>query len=315
MNAPAETRRQAQAGLTAIGLVLLSSLLYVVGYGLSKALVTTYGLTPLQVTFLRCALVLAAGCGAAAWPHSRLTWRRILNPARAWEQRAASAAVVCSIYLSVLAYGLMPVTDASALGFMTPLLLTALAGLVLRERVSLNRWLGAAVGFGGMLFIVRPGAGVVPIGLAASVGSALAYAFYQVFIRRLRDVATSFDSVIQVALAGFVLLAGAMAVSWHPISLAAFGVAAAATAVQTAGLVCIVAALRRGEASQLAPWQFSGLLWAVLLDVVAFALPPSIGSLVGCALILAGGFLAHAGGRKAASPAPDCKSGQPALRE
>ena len=68
--------------MAATGLILLSGLLYVLGYSLSKHLVGTDGLTPFQVTFLRCTLVLAGSLAAAAWPAGGVTLRRILRPER-----------------------------------------------------------------------------------------------------------------------------------------------------------------------------------------------------------------------------------------
>lgn len=78
------TMRRGNTAAEAIGFILLSSLLYVLGYSLSKRLVDTCQLTPVQVTFLRCALVLGGGLATTAWPSSGLTWRRILRPADAW---------------------------------------------------------------------------------------------------------------------------------------------------------------------------------------------------------------------------------------
>lgn len=244
------------AARVAIGFVLVSGLLYVLGYSLSKVLVSTYGLTALQVTFLRCALVLTASCAALPWPQTGVTWERLWRPARTWEQRAAAAALVASNAFAVLAYSIMPVTAASALGFTAPLLLTALGGLVLRERVPIGRWLGTAAGFAGMLLIIKPGTSPAAFaGIAASVGAAATYAIYQVLVRRLREVATSLDTAMQVALVGVILLAGTMFAFWHQVGWTAFGVVLVFTVVQTAALASIAAALRRSEASRLGPWQ------------------------------------------------------------
>ena len=281
--------------LAAIGFVLLSSLLYMMGYSLSKSLVSTYGLTAVQVTFLRCALTLTASCAAMSWPGSGVTWTRIWRPARAWEQRAAAAALVVSNALAILAYSMMPVTAASALSFTTPLLLTALGALALGERVLAGQWFGTAAGFAGMLLIVKPGASSALIGIAASIGAALTYAAYQIMVRRLRDVATSLDTMMQVSLVGVILLVGAMFAFWREIGWTAFGVVLVFTIVQTAALGSIAAALRRGEASRLAPWQFSGLLWAMMLDIAMFGAVPSVGSLLGATLIVAGALLAQHG--------------------
>lgn len=282
--------------MKAIGLTLLSSLLYVFGYALSKLLVGSYGLSAPQVTFLRCAIVLTAAVFALPFPRSGVSVRRILNPARAWEQRAAAVSLVASNALAVAAYGLMSVTSASALSFLTPMILVGLSGVVLHERVPLVRWVAVVAGFAGVLLIVRPGDGTAPWGIAAGVAGALTYAVYQVLIRRLRAAATSLDTAIQVSLAGVVLLAGAMGVFWRDLSLQGFGVMVLCTAVQTAALACIAAALRRGEASRVAPWQYSGLIWAMVMDAVAFGTAVPLPALLGAGLIVGGGVLAQAGG-------------------
>lgn len=291
---PGTGTRRGSTSPAAIGLTVLSGLLYVLGYTLSKGLVTDHGQSPLQVTFLRCVVILLAGLAATAWPGNRLTWRRLLRPERAWEQRAAAAALVASNALAVLAYTLLSVTAASALGFTAPLLLALLGGLFLRERVSLGRWLGTLVGFAGMLLIVRPGGEASLPGVAAAFGGALTYAAYQILVRRLREVATALDTILQVALVGVVLLAVPVLADWRPLSLPVAGLVVAVTVVQTAALASIAVALHRGEASRLAPWQFSGLLWAMALDAVFLhALPTPLG-LAGALLVIGGGVLAQA---------------------
>lgn len=277
----------------AIGLTVLAGLLYVLGYTLSKGLVTDHGLSPLQVTFLRCVVILVVGVAATAWPGNTLTWRRLLRPERAWEQRAAAAALVASNALAVLAYTLLSVTAASALGFTAPLLLALLGGLFLREQVSLGRWLGTLLGFAGMLLIVKPGGEAGLLGIAAAFAGAFTYAVYQVVIRRLREVATTRDTILQVALVGVILLAVPVAADWRPLSLVSAGLVVMVTVVQTAALASIAAALHRGEASRLAPWQFSGLLWAMALDAIVLHATPTPGSLLGACLVIGGGVLAQ----------------------
>ena len=284
-------------GVAAIGLILLSGLLYVLGYSLSKHLVSTDRLTPIQVTFLRCSLVLGGSLVAAAWPSGGVTLRRILRPQRPWEQRVAAASLVASNALAVVAYGLMDVTAASALGFVAPLLLTALGGLVLRERVSAPRWFGAALGFAGVLLVVGPWQGASALGIAAALAAAGAYAVYQVLLRRLRDVATAVDTTMQVGLVGVVLLAGGMVTFWRPLDLEVLGLVVLFTAIQTVALACLAAALRRGEASRLAPWQYTGLIWAMVLDAIMFGVLPGATSLGGGLMIMAGGIVAQLGPR------------------
>lgn len=277
----------------AVGLTVLSGLLYVVGYTLSRALVVSHGLSPLQVTFLRCVIVLGAGLALIAVPRAGVTWRRLLRPSGAWTQRVAAALLVGSNALAVLAFSLMSVTAASALGFTAPLILAVLGGLVLRERLSAKRLLGTLLGFVGMLVIVKPGGGASTMGVAAAFGGALTYAVYQILIRGLRGAATTLDTLLQVALVGTILLGPPMVFDWHPVSPVAAGLVLAVTVVQTAALASIAAALRRSEASRLAPWQFTALLWAMGLDAILYQAVPTVVSLLGCVLIIVGGVLAQ----------------------
>lgn len=277
----------------AILLVVLSSLLYVIGYSLSKTLVVSYGLSAMQVTFLRCGLVLAGAIAMAFLSSTDITWRRIWFPARPLAQRATAAALVASNILLIVSYSLIQVTDASAIGFTTPIMITIMGVILLGERVSPVGWLGIAIGFAGMLLIVKPGgshtlslAGVVAGGCAAFM-----YALYQIMIRRLRDDATSIDTALQVSVVGFFILIFTTPWMWHSLSSEGFLVAAIFTIVQTAAMVSIAAALRLGEASRLAPWQFFGLIWAMIIDTLMFNTMPAMTSIIGGGLILGGGLL------------------------
>lgn len=277
----------------AVWLTILSGLLYVVGYTLSRNLVVDHGLNPLQVTFLRCVVVLGTGILMVVASWGNLTWRRLLLPPGAWMQRGAAALLVGSNVLAVLAYSLMSVTAASALGFTAPLMLAVLGGLILRERLSAGRVLGTLLGFVGMLTIVRPGGDASTLGIAAALGGAATYAVYQILIRRLRNSAATLDTLLQVAIVGTVLLGPLMIVDWRPIGLVAAGLVLAVAAVQTAALACIAAALQLSEASRLASWQFTALLWAMALDAFLFQIVPTLVGLAGCALIVVGGTLAQ----------------------
>ncbi|WP_158806260.1 MULTISPECIES: DMT family transporter [unclassified Acidisoma] len=286
----------------AILLVLASTLLYAVGYAITKTLIDTWHYGAVQLFVLRSVISLALVMGIGmARRNLRVSPSRLLRPPQAWAQRFAAAALVLSSVLAFLAYGLLPMTIASAFGFTAPLLVTGLGGLVLRERVPALRWVAVAIGFLGMLLIVRPrgGAHLHWLGIAASLGAALTYAIYQILIRRLKDAATTADAVAQAALVGIVLLGVPMLLLWRPIGPLAALLILAATLGQTAGLATIAAAIRQGQVSQLAPWQYSGILWSVLLDATLFGHLPHGLALAGIALIIAGGLMARSG--KAAS--------------
>lgn len=176
-------------------------------------------------------------------------------------------------------------------------MLTVMSFLLLSESVNLFRWIGVIIGFWGMLFIVGQGlftsetSNISIIGAMAALGSACMYAFYQISVRSLRQQVNSVDIMLQVSLVGFLILLIVMPWLWKTPSLEGFLVALLFTLIQTMAMVCIAEALKRGEASRLAPWEFSGLIWAMLLDIMFFNIYPSIVSLFGAGLIFCGGLL------------------------
>jgi drug/metabolite transporter (DMT)-like permease len=291
--------RLASGPAMAIGLVLLSSLLYSLGYALSKRLIETWQFDPMQLFVLRSLLVLIGLLILQVTGLRRLSLTRLLSPPQAWTQRLAAAALVVSAVFAMIGYGQLPVTTATAFSYTTPLLVTVLAAALLHERIPLQRWVAVVVGFAGVLVIVHPGA-VGPgsgkghlIGVSAALGSAILYAAYQLLIRRMREAAGTGDAIAQAAIVGLVLLGGAMPFVWRSVPASAMLLIVAATAAQTGGLLTIAAAIRQGQISRLAPWQYGGMIWAMVLDLVMFGHTPGAVALSGAGLIVLGGLLSQ----------------------
>ena len=274
----------------AVLLTLAAGLLYTLGYALAKILSAT--LDPVQITFLRSAIVLGFALvwmGFGRTPADAL--RRLINPPRAGLQRAAAAMLILSTTLAVLGYALVPVTEAAALGFTAPIILVVLGALVLSERVTPRRWIAVALGFAGMLAVVRPGGELFTWTAAVPVSAALTYALYQVMTRGIRGVADERDATLQGALAGVVMLGPAMPFLWRMPDAGAMALVCLYAVVQTAALLCILGAVRRAEVSGLAPWHYARIVFALALDALLFARMPGAWSLVGCVLIAAGGLV------------------------
>lgn len=274
----------------AILYALLCNLLYAIGYALAKLLAED--LHPLEISFLRSALVLLAAAGLSLRADDpAAAWRRAVLPPRAWDQRLAGAALILSSTVSVFGYALLPVTEASALGFTGPIILTALGALLLQERVTPRRWLAVALGFAGMLAMLRPGGALFRPEALVPIAGALGYALYQVLLRRLRGAADETDAMVQGAIAGVALLGPPMLVVWRMPEGSVLALVLLYAAVQSAALAALAAAMRRGEVSALAPWHYSRLVFALALDAVLFARLPPLEALAGAALIATGGLL------------------------
>jgi drug/metabolite transporter (DMT)-like permease len=282
---------------SAICLVLLSSLLYSFGYALSKRLIETWHFDAMELFVLRSLLVLAGLLALHLTALKRQSLTRLLSPPHPWTQRLAAAALVLSAVLAMIGYGHLPVTTATAFSYTTPLLVTVLAATLLHERIPIQRWVAVGMGFAGVVVIVHPfggggGSGHL-IGVGAALGSAILYAIQQMVIRHSRDTMTTADVIAQAAVVGLVLLGGAMPFVWRSVPVPALLLILAATAAQTGGLLTIAMAIRQGQISRLAPWQYGGMIWAMILDLVMFGHAPGAVALCGAVLIVMGGLLSQ----------------------
>lgn len=277
-------------------LVVLSGLLYTGGYVVAKLL--SPRIDALQITFLRCALLLAAAAAISPFlPRPSAAWQRALFPPRARDMRLAGIGVIGSSVLAILAYARMPVVEVSAIGFTGPIILTALAGPLLGERVGPGRWAAVALGFLGVVAVLRPGLAAFQPAAVFALAGQFAYAGYQIVARRLRGEADAVDLTLQSALVGAALTGLAMPFVWTAPDGLDWAMLVGFAALQAAGQWTLAAALQRAEVAALQPWQYVKLAWALGFDLVLFGLVPDLVAAAGILLILAGTALAARPGR------------------
>jgi drug/metabolite transporter (DMT)-like permease len=188
----------------------------------------------------------------------------------------------------------LPIAEASATGFVSPLFVTALSIFFLGESVGVRRWLATAVGLIGVLIILQPGSGAFHPAAFFPLVSALAWACTLVMTRMLsgRDRAVTtmtYSSIAGVCILSVMVPMVWVAPTWHDIVLGIFiGVAS------TAGQWIVVLAFRYADASVLAPFSYTQLLWVSILGFVIFGELPDVWTVTGAVFIVAGGlYTAH----------------------
>jgi drug/metabolite transporter (DMT)-like permease len=268
--------------LVAIGLVTAGGFLFAVMNAIVKALLARYPVLMLlwartffHVLFV--GLVIPAAVAGA------------LRTREPGIQLLRSVLLGSSTLLNFSALMYLPLGDVAAITFLSPILVAAIAALVLRERVSAVRWLAIGTGFLGALLIVRPtGAGIGP-GAFLALGCAAAYATYQISTRMVRE-AEPLVSLLFSGLAGAVLFTLLLPWGWRtptPVDLALM----AATGVLGAiGHLMIILALRRGEASRVSPFNYLQLVWAMGASYLAFGDVPAPATLLGALIIVGSGL-------------------------
>ncbi len=189
---------------------------------------------------------------------------------------------------------LIPLAEATALSFTSPLFVAVGATLVFREAAPPRRWLAIIAGFAGMILIVRPGFADISIGAWFMIGSAVLFAATKMMAKSL---ARTDSSPVIVAYVSFVMTPVALVAAltvWRWPTLGEMFWLTVIGVVATAAQLLLVQAYRHADMTMVEPLSFVRLLWAVLLGYFIFAELPDIwvwaGSLV---IFLAGISLAR----------------------
>jgi len=224
------------------------------------------------------------------WLAPRVGWG-IVRSAQPLLQVARGTILVGSSLFFIAALRWLPLADATAINYTTPILVVLLSVVLLKEKMTRARWAFVAAGFAGMLLIVRPGASILHGAALLVLGAAGCYAFYQVLTRKLRGD-DPLVTLFYPALCGTVMMAALLpfldyraAMSWTDLTLLAlFGAPA------TLGHFMFIRAFQRAPASALTPFTYAQLVWAVLLGWLVFGNFPDAYSLAGMGVIAASGL-------------------------
>jgi drug/metabolite transporter (DMT)-like permease len=195
-------------------------------------------------------------------------------------------------FISGLRY--LPMAVASATGFVSPLFVTALSIIFLSEIVGVRRWLATALGLVGVLIILRPGTSAFHVAAFFPVVSALCWAFTLIMTRMMSGREHVLTTMTYSALAGLGILTALVpsvwvTPTWHDIL---FGLLVGVAS--TAGQWIVVLAFRYADASVLAPFSYTQLVWVSFLGFLVFGEVPDVWTITGAACIVASGlYTAH----------------------
>ncbi|MCB1342513.1 MAG: DMT family transporter [Pseudooceanicola sp.] len=231
-----------------------------------------------------CALIygLARHLGALRFDFSRSDWTML-------GLRALGEASATYFFLSALLR--MPIANLTALMQALPLVVTLGAALFFGETVGWRRYAAIAVGFCGMLLIVRPG----PDGFSAdalyALGAVLCVTLRDLATRKLSDQVPSMSVALTSALTVLALAGiGSLGSAWAPVDLFMGGLIACAAVFVFFGYLFSVMVMRTGEVSFTAPFRYTGLLWALGLGWLVFGDWPDGITMLGAGVVVASGL-------------------------
>jgi drug/metabolite transporter (DMT)-like permease len=208
-----------------------------------------------------------------------------------------------SVSCTFVSYHLLPMGDAAAIAFSAPLFLTALSAPILGERVGPQRWLVVAAGFVGVLVMVRPGEGVFQWGALFGLANAVCYAAGSLAVRQMASTERSVTIVFYTMLLATLLSGLTLPFAWVTPSLPDLLVLIAMGLIGGVGQLVMVQAFHHAPASAIAPWNYTQMIWALLLGWFFWSEIPDAATLSGAAVVIGSGlYLLHHETRLKKSP-------------
>lgn len=279
---PNDDRPLLALALRLAGIALIATL-----YMLVKVAGET-GIALPEIMFWRQALslpIILAWLAATGTLH-KLKTRRL--PIHAQRSAIGMFGMLCNFGAALL----LPLAEATTLGFTTPLFAVILSALVMRETVGPWRWAAVILGFAGVLVIAQPGHDyVAPLGAAAGLGAGLMVAIVAFQIRDLGRTEAAVAIVFYFALFGALMTAPFLPFFMTAHSLEQWLILAAMGTVGTLGQLLITAALRYGAVASVIVMDYTSLIWALLFGWMLWDQLPTLATWLGAPLIVGAGLI------------------------
>lgn len=220
----------------------------------------------------------------------RYGWRLVATR-RPAVQLGRSLLMLVSNMVFVIAIGRVPLATASAIGFTSPFLVTAMSVPLLGEQVGPRRWSAVLVGFAGALLIIRPGSGLANPAVLLLLVSAACYALYQIATRWVAFYDGAATGIVFAALLGSLAMSLLLPfVFVWPRSLFDLAMFVSLGLIGGAGHYLIIRAFQCGPAAVLAPLGYIELIGTSILGYLIFGNFPDGLTWTGAAIIIASGL-------------------------
>jgi RarD protein len=245
------------------------------------------GVSTAELGFYRFAFGLPPLILWIAWSRNWSAWRTTRPLAHVW--RAVIG--LSTMLMGFSALGYLPLAEATTIGFAAPLFAVVLSALVLKEPVGRHRWSAVAIGFAGVLIVMRPDGGGLPAtGLALAIAAAFGVGIVTITIRQIGLTEGTQTTVLWFSVLATIVLGttlpfyGASHDSGTWAILLALGISGGI------GQLFLTSSLRYAPVPVVVPFDYAQLLWAVLLGWLLFADHAPATTWAGAAVIVASGL-------------------------
>ena len=282
--------------LLGISLKLLSALAFTVMSAILKTLTARYPVG--EVVFFRSAFAIIP---LLAW----LIWQRdLINSVRTHNLRGhfkRGFIGTFGMFLGFAALSYLPLPDAIAIGYASPLIVVVLAAVVLKEKVRTYRWTAVGIGFVGVLIMLSPylsngmfGGGLMS-GRMMGVGAALAGAFCSagamIQVRRLTSTEKTGAIVFYFFILASFLSLLTMPFGWRLPDQPDLLLFILGGTFGGLGQILLTESYRHADTSIIAPFEYTSMIWALLIGWIVFGELPAVTVVVGGLIVAATGLL------------------------
>ncbi len=213
-----------------------------------------------------------------------------IRSARPLLQHARSVLLLFTTTLFMIGLSTVGLATATAIMFLTPLIVTLLSIPMLGEKVGLRRLAGVLVGFAGALIIVRPGFESLSLGMLLLLVASFGNAFYQLVTRQVRHYDGANTTLFYTALAGTVAFSAIAPLDWQTPQGFDWLLFLGLGVIGGLSQLCLIRAFRLAPAAVVSPFSYTGLIWAVLFGFAVFLELPDRWTLLGALLIVGSGL-------------------------
>jgi len=295
---PAATVRSTAVPLRSVALILLSMFCFALVDALAKSVTLAYPAN--EVTFFRMLFGLFPAV-ALCMRGKPLAARLRQLDVRGQTIRALTLLGASGLFFAGLPY--MPLSEAVAIVYSETLLVIVLAPLLLKEALKPRDALAAAVGFVGVLFVVRPdGSHSGWLGPVLLISSALCGALSIIQIKRIHANDDSGTTVLYFTTVGTLVMSVSLLFAWRTPSFGALAIMALLGAFATAGQLLMTMAFRAADAGALAPYNYTSIVWAALFGYLVWGETIGAMSLLGIALIVGSSIVVAMRGKPEEGP-------------
>ena len=278
------TRPMADKPLVAIGLFSLAMMMFSATDGAAKYL--SSDIAPQQIIFLRFVIVLILILLFCIY---RGQWNILKTTQPTLQILRGLLLAVCSlIFYFALKY--LPLELCAAIGFVSPLFVTALSIPFLGERVGLRRWIAVLIGLLSVLMILRPGGVSFQLAMLLPLGSSLCWAMALVLTRLMRGSEQALTVLAWSSLVGVAAVSPLVWPVWVTPNASQWTILILLGVFNGLGQYLVIRAFMLASASLLAPFSYSIIIWSMLIGLIIFNSFPDGITLVGTAILIAAGL-------------------------